>query len=220
MKNFIKNNWLSFAIILAAVIWGMLQLSSLPEQIPTHFDLSGTADKFSSKYNAIYTLPLVSFLLVFFINGMMKISPKQYSAEQSESAVAKLMTAITLFLMMIYFAMIKEANEPQQWMFRMLPLGFSLLIVFMGNYFSKIQKNFVTGLRLPWTLASDENWKRTHRFAGKSYVVAGVISFITSLIYPAFWISLTAMAIATVSAIVYSYVYYTKHENRESVPSK
>lgn len=213
MKNLIKNNWLSFAIIAIAAIWGYLQLSTLPEMIPTHFDLNGTADKYSSKDSAVYLLPSINVLLILFVSGLMKISPKGYSAEQSQSSVGKFLSAITLFLMLIYFAMIKEAIEPNQWMNRILPIGFSILTIMMGNYFGKIERNFIAGFRLPWTLASDENWKQTHRFAGKAHVILGSLSLMISFIYPAFYIALIFMAVAAISTVGYSYNFYKKHEN-------
>lgn len=205
---------LSFFIIAVATIWGYMQLSDLPELVPTHFDLNGIADKYSSKYSAVLLLPLINLALVFFVYGLMRVSPKQYSAEQSQSSVAKVISAITIFLMLIYFAMIKEATEPNRWMNQILPIGFSLLTIMMGNYFGKIEKNFVAGFRLPWTLASDENWKHTHRFAGKAHVVLGAISLIVSLVHPAFWISLLFMGIACLASVIYSYNYYTKHETQ------
>ncbi|HAF86254.1 MAG TPA: hypothetical protein DCG32_07825 [Sphaerochaeta sp.] len=30
----------------------------------------------------------------------------------------------------------------------------------------KCKHNYTVGIRIPWTLASEENWNRTHRFAG------------------------------------------------------
>ncbi len=41
-----------------------------------------------------------------------------------------------------------------------MPIGLSVLTIFMGNYFEKIEQNFVVGFRLPWTLLSHQNWKQ------------------------------------------------------------
>lgn len=212
MKNLIKNNWLSLLIIAAVLVWGILQLSSLPDQIPIHFDSAGNANQYSSKYFSVFFIPLMNLFVVLSVSGILKISPRKYSAQNSQTALSMLNTAVTLFFSVLYFAMIKEATEPNQWMYRALPIGLSLLTLVMGNYFGKIEKNFVVGFRIPWTLASDENWKQTHRFAGKAYVTAGVVSLVISFIYPSLFISVGALLLATLSGVIYSYRYFVKNE--------
>ena len=38
------------------------------------------------------------------------------------------------------------------------------------------------GIRLPWTLASEENWNRTHRLSGFLWVAAGALLILFSLL--------------------------------------
>ena len=45
-----------------------------------------------------------------------------------------------------------------------------------------MKQNYTIGIKVPWTLNSEENWNMTHRMAGKVYVVAGVISIIIALL--------------------------------------
>lgn len=40
---------------------------------------------------------------------------------------------------------------------------------------SKIRQNYTVGIRLPWTLSSEDNWDKTHRLAGKLWIVGGVL---------------------------------------------
>ena len=46
----------------------------------------------------------------------------------------------------------------------------------------KLKQNYTIGIKVPWTLNSEENWNMTHRMAGKLYVIAGVISIIIALL--------------------------------------
>ena len=39
------------------------------------------------------------------------------------------------------------------------------LFVMLGLVMPRVRRNPWVGVRTPWTLASDENWARTHRFA-------------------------------------------------------
>jgi uncharacterized membrane protein len=51
-----------------------------------------------------------------------------------------------------------------------------LLEIGLGLAMPRVRRNPIIGIRTPWTLTSDENWARTHRFAGYSMVVGGVVA--------------------------------------------
>ena len=38
------------------------------------------------------------------------------------------------------------------------------------------------GIRLPWTLASEEVWNRTHEYGGRVFMAAGVLVVLGSLV--------------------------------------
>ena len=47
--------------------------------------------------------------------------------------------------------------------------------VVFGNYEGTIKPNKTLGIRIPWTIADNENWRKTHRFAAPFAVAAGII---------------------------------------------
>ena len=47
----------------------------------------------------------------------------------------------------------------------LLPLT-GLLFMFIGNLMYSIKPNYFAGIRLPWTLSSDDNWRATHKVGG------------------------------------------------------
>ena len=49
-----------------------------------------------------------------------------------------------------------------------------VMFIGLGNYMPKLKQNYTIGIKVPWTLNSEENWNMTHRMAGKVYVVGGV----------------------------------------------
>lgn len=56
---------------------------------------------------------------------------------------------------------------------RLVPAGLGLMFLVIGNYMPKMKQNPTLGIRLPWTLANEENWDRTHRMGGKVWVAGG-----------------------------------------------
>lgn len=54
----------------------------------------------------------------------------------------------------------------------------------LGKYLPKLKKNKFMGVRTTLTLSSDEIWSKTHKFAGKIFVIFGFTFAIVSLIIP------------------------------------
>ena len=97
----------------------------------------------------------------------------------------------------------------------MLLLGVMFLII--GNYLPKCRQNYWMGIRIPTTFASEENWNATHRFAGKVYVIVGVLALICAFIQ----VELVAQAMVAVIIAAcllpmgYSYWYASKKGKKE-----
>ena len=91
-------------------------------------------------------------------------------------------------------------------------MGLMLLVV--GNYLPKCRQNYTVGIKVPWTLASKENWDATHRLAGKLWVAGGVVILLLAIQpwIPAFPMSLVIMLAVTFVPMIYSFVYYIKME--------
>ena len=41
-----------------------------------------------------------------------------------------------------------------------------IMFIILGNYVHKVKQNYTVGMKLPWTLNSEENWNRTNRMTG------------------------------------------------------
>lgn len=93
-----------------------------------------------------------------------------------------------------------------------------LMFAFIGNYMNNIKPNYFAGLRLPWTLSSDDNWRRTHQMAGKLWFWGGLSAAILSLIIPSPFsiiVFFLILSVLVIIPIVYSYRIF-KNEFRES----
>jgi uncharacterized membrane protein len=67
------------------------------------------------------------------------------------------------------------------------------------------------GIRTPWTLSSDEVWRRTHRVGGRWFVAAGFVIVLTSLFLPVAFVFPVFIAVVLALAlglIAYSWYLY------------
>jgi len=90
-----------------------------------------------------------------------------------------------------------------------MPLLVGLVMVIIGNWLPKCKQTYTLGIKLPWTLADEDNWNRTHRFAGPIWVACGMIIMVCALIGGAFlWVMLAAFLVMIIAPTVYSYLIF------------
>ena len=96
----------------------------------------------------------------------------------------------------------------------MIPLILGLLFIITGNYMPKMKQNSTLGIRIPWTLANQENWNRTHRFSGKLWVIGGLL-ILFSMALPSTLMTTSFVVILMIlgfAPLIYSYGLYRKHK--------
>ena len=88
-----------------------------------------------------------------------------------------------------------------------------ILFIVIGNYLPKCRQNYTVGIKLPWTLHDEENWNRTHRLAGKIWMVGGLLFLLLAVSgYENTVIMPIIMLVIVFVPVVYSYLYYVKHK--------
>ena len=84
-----------------------------------------------------------------------------------------------------------------------------VLFLIIGNYLPKCKQNSTMGIKIPWTLSSEENWNRTHHMSGYLWMGAGIIGLIASLL-GASAVCLPIFAVIIIIPTVYSYMLHKK----------
>ena len=93
-----------------------------------------------------------------------------------------------------------------------MPLLLGVLFVVIGNLMPKCRYSYTMGIKLPWTLNSDENWNATHRFAGKVWVLCGIIALF-SIFLPSrasMMLLIPNFSVAALLPVAYSYAFHKK----------
>jgi uncharacterized membrane protein len=99
-----------------------------------------------------------------------------------------------------------------------IAIGLLTLFFCLGFAMPKIKQNYMIGIRLPWTLESEDNWNRTHAFAGKLWVRGSLAGIVLAVIFQSASIfiasgTLIAMMIWTV---IYSYRIFQEGKRTKS----
>ena len=96
-------------------------------------------------------------------------------------------------------------------MFKWTYLFVAVTFIVLGNYLPKVKQNYFLGIKLPWTLHDEENWDKTHKLAGKLWVIAGILMIIAGLLN----LVIISMIILFVSIIVPTFYSYLLYKNKK-----
>ncbi|WP_270616015.1 SdpI family protein [Streptococcus koreensis] len=173
MKMNKKLLLLTSIVILFPILLGVMIWSQLPNQIPIHFNVADQADNFQSKPLVVFGLPLFLLLVHLFVIFVTARDPKNQTMNEKMGKVIYWLTPIVSLSIsyLIYSKALGSTTNPSIFVSALL----GLIFVIMGNYMPKLKVNHTVGIRLPWTLQSEENWYKTHRLAGKLWVLGGLI---------------------------------------------
>ena len=207
----IRKNWklliITSVVILLPIVLGLFLWNQLPEQLPGHWNINGEVDGWFSKPFAVFAMPLIMLAVQWLCAFVTGADPKK--AEQSQKVihlVLWLIPAITLLLMSVsYAAALGMAVSVEV----IMSVFFGLVFTAIGNYLPKSKQNYTIGIKLPWTLASEENWDRTHRMAGRLWVLCGIAMILTSFL-GLFWLFFVVALVMVLAPAIYSYVLHRK----------
>lgn len=163
-------------VTLFPILWGVMIWSQLPNQISIHFNAAGQANNFQSKALAVFGLPIFLLLVHLFVIFVTARDPKNQTMNEKMGKVIYWLTPIVSLSLsyLIYSKALGSTTNPSIFVSALL----GLIFVMMGNYMPKLKVNHTVGIRLPWTLQSEDNWHKTHRLAGKLWVLGGLILLI------------------------------------------
>lgn len=204
----LKREWLSIAAIVAMFLISLLLYPSLPEVIPTHWNINGQPDEFTPKTIGAWALPVLSILVYLGLYVAPYFDPKRASLERSADTYILIRTATMYFFLFIhglslYGALQGEQSLSTAW----LLVGMGILFIVLGNYMPRMKPSWIAGIRTPWTISSETVWTKTHRMGGRLFVLGGIVIALSSFL-PIIWstvVMVTALTITVLTPVLYSY---------------
>lgn len=193
-------------LTLLPILLGLYFWNDLPDTIATHFNAQNVADGFSSKGFTVFGIP--ALLCAVHILGFIvtNADPKKQNIGKQINLVYWIVPVISITMMSFVIAT-ALGNELNIGMIVNLILG--VLFIAIGNYLPKVRQNYSFGIKIPWTLNSEENWNRTHRLGGWLFVGLGIL-FLVNSIFVSLPLCVVGLAVVLFVPIIYSYSLHKK----------
>lgn len=197
-------------IIYLAIIW-----NSVPDTVALHFNSEFEPDRTGAKSNLWIPagiLCVVSIGLYFLLSNIQYLDPKRRGLPPSITFV-RMGFGLSVFLSALNFIIICSSVRGTSMMSNLIFPLMGLLFAFIGNYLNNIKPNYFVGLRLPWTLNDDNNWKKTHQMASKFWFWGGLCFALISFFLPVriiIPVMIAIILVLTIIPIVYSFRLFKK----------
>ena len=209
MKNRNREVVLTTLVCLLPILAGVLLWNRLPETVATHWGADGEANGWSSRAFAVFALPALMAAINLLLHFALRTDPKRQNMSAALRAVS--VWAMPVLSVVMYALTLANALGHAVHIETVAPLLVGLMLIVIGNYLPKTKQSYTMGIKLPWTLASEENWNHTHRLAGFLWVLGGAaIVLLTLLGALRSWLLLALIAVMTLVPAVYSYLLYRK----------
>lgn len=213
-----KNNWerwLLVGLTVASVVVSVVLYGMMPDQMVTHWGISGNPDGFMNKFWGMAMFPLMNLFMLGVYFFVPKFEPKKENLAKFRNDYDRLM--LWIFGSLNYIFLLSYLYN-LGWKFdmgKMIMPGLGLLFIAIGTILPRAKQNFMVGIRTPWTLSSEKVWEKTHILGGKLFVVSGVLT-VMAVLLPNEWgfvVSIGSILLATLIVFIYSWkVFHEGHQ--------
>jgi uncharacterized membrane protein len=208
-----KNKLLIYKLLIVLfmiVIW-VYVYPMLPDIVPIHWGFDGKPDNMWSKLINVITFPIIAFILVILFAFLPKLDPKKENYDKFWKTWEVFQFSIIWLMLYVQIITSFVTLNPEYNISRFMLFWIWILFVILWNYMWKIRQNYFVGIKLPWTLANEENWNKTHRFWGKMFMLAGVLFILNAIfLWQVVGVFIIAISLVLIAPIVYSYLIFRK----------
>ena len=203
------------------IIVGMFAAAGLlwpfaPDRLPVHWNIAGHVDRYGGKFEGLLLMPLIALGAYLLLLLLPRIDPNRANyAKFAVPYAAVRLAAICLLAVVEACIALVGFGYPVN-VGRIVPFGVGLLFCVIGNLMPKFQRNWFVGVRTPWTLSSRASWHKTHRLAGRLFIVSGIALCALAFIQTPWMLALVVgmFVVILVWVTAYSYVIWRHDPER------
>lgn len=211
-----KREWILIVLILLMFLASIFLYPSMPKEIPTHWNVDGKVDDYSSREFGLFFMPIFLLILYLLFLVIPKIAVYKKNVDEFyKKYMFGFKLVFIIFFWAIYAGMILNAKGYSiEIKYFVLP-ALALMFFYIGYMLKYVKTNYFIGIRTPWTLANEKVWKKTHEIGGKLFYLLGLLTLIVIFLEKGFWIFIIAVVILVLYLFLYSYLEFKKIKGKK-----
>lgn len=214
-----RSRWLGYVI--ASVLFGLSlwAFPQLPPTVPSHWNLHGEVTGYAPRWVAAFLLPATLLGMRVGATWLPRLDPLGKNYERFIDTYWVVVNSVLLVMGVLHVAMLANGLGAPVSMGRLAPAGLGILLMLLGNVLGRVEPNWFVGIRTPWTLSSEQVWRKTHRVGAWVFVAAGAglagISLTPGLV--SIPVLACALGVVAVVPVVYSYYLWKAEQHGTSL---
>jgi len=214
MKNPIKlsfkSEWFSVLLLLIIFISSFYFYLHFPDQVPSHWNIRGEVDGYSSRLGASILIPLMTLGMYLMFLFLPYLDPKKEQYAKFTPTYHFFKNAIVAFFFILYFLTGLNGLGYKMDIGFYVPIMIGILFIVIGFMMKRLKTNWFMGIRTPWTMSSEVVWEKTSRFGSYLFTLSGILMAATVLFKDKGKIILFVLAIFLIALVIpaASYFFY------------
>lgn len=200
------------AIVALSVVVSLVAFPRLPETIAVHWNVSNEPDGTMSKTLGLAVLPATSAGLLLMFEVIPRIDPLGENIQSFRKQYDGLVWVTLAILLYVHVLLVLWNDGARFAMGQAIAPAVGAFAAYVGVVLEAAQRNWFVGIRTPWTLSSDEVWRRVHERGATLFKIAGGVSALGVFVPEPYTAYVIAVPLAGVALYltVYSYVAYRR----------
>lgn len=201
-------------LIVGAVLLLGISLAFYPrmeQTVAVHWGENGQADGFGTRFEGAFLLPLIAVGMSLLLLVVPAIDPLKANIQLFRTGYNSFILAFFGFMAYLHgLTLIYNLAAPFNMNYYLLP-ALGLLLYASGVLVGQAKRNYLIGIRTPWTLNNERVWDLTHKRGALVFKLAGVVTLLTVFV-PRFTLSVMLVSLlgASLYIVVYSYVVFRR----------
>ena len=206
------RRWLPASFIAGAWLFSISVYSRLPDRVAVHWNMSGEPNRFASRLEGAFLLPVVMVALYLILQWYPSRDPRAANIAKFRRAYDTNVAATIAFLGVVHALALGQSLGWRVDITTVVLVCAGAMFVLFGNLLPLARSNFIFGIRTPWTLSSEHVWARAHRVGGYAMVAAGLLTMVSAFFARpgGVVVALASMMLAGMIPVVYSYLLWSR----------
>jgi uncharacterized membrane protein len=174
--------------------------------MPIHWNAFGQPDSYAARWVSLSLLPLLMGITTVLLHIPTKTVVDDGKSRNNVDAVMLVVAGMMLGVHLLVIVTSVQAISTA-WVLALMG-GASILL---GMAMPTLPQNYLAGVRTPWTLGNENNWRLTHRFSALSFCLGGAVCALLPVLVQgetALSVGVSSLVVAGLLPVGYSYLLH------------
>lgn len=198
-------DWCSTLVLVGTAVVTYALYERLPDPMPSHFGVNGSADGWMPRPIASWLLPIATLSLGALLRLGQWLMPRQWRPAFRSSPTDAIVLVFVTMLCGVHLLILRASLDARPRLGGAIWVLAGVALIASGRLMPRTSRNRLFGFRTKWSMASDENWVRAQRVGGRACTIGGAaIAVFGGLGFPG--LAFTAILFMGAGAVVWSWI--------------